>query len=356
MTSMALFLEPLDVWLFRDGRPFDAGDDHYARTLFPPFPTVTQGVIRSHHLRVKGIDLNDKLAVAQTVGTATSYGALRLRGPFVARRTSDIVTRYFPLPADAVPAANGMVKPAQPRATAGTGVWTCWDDSLPLLLFPADAEPRKLDEGAWLSERDLWNYLHGQAVQPCPASELFIIEHRYGISIQKERNRVVEEGKLYAAEFVRPADGVGLYLEIDGYDGWPSTGVLRIGGEGHAARFKQVPALSWPDPPDPLPQRFKVIFVTPTYFAQGWKPLSWSAFFDGSVTLKAVAIRRYEARGGFDYADGAQKPARRYVPAGSMYYFESDGRARLKSDLINSALTDNAPEIGFGLAWIAPWT
>lgn len=354
--SMALFLEPVDVWLFRDGRPFDAGDDHYARTLFPPFPTVLQGVIRSHHLRVKGIDLNDKSAIQRTVGTATSYGTLRLRGPFVAQRTGDAITRYFPLPADAVPFANGTVKPAQPQAPSATGARTCWDNYIPFLLFPVESEPRKPDEGAWLSECDLWNYLYGQPVQPLSASELFVIEHRYGIGIQKERNRVVEEGKLYAAEFVRPADGVGLYLDINGYNGWPPTGVLRIGGEGRAARFEQVPALSWPDPPDPLPQRFKVIFVTPTYFAQGWQPQSWTAFFDGSVTLKAVAIRRYEARGGFDYVSGAQKPARRYVPAGSVYYFESDGGARLKSGLVNGALTDDAPEIGLGLVWIAPWT
>jgi CRISPR-associated protein Cmr3 len=56
---MHLLLEAVDVWLFRDGRPFDAGSDHRADSLFPPYPSVMQGVIRSHHLVVKNVDLRD---------------------------------------------------------------------------------------------------------------------------------------------------------------------------------------------------------------------------------------------------------------------------------------------------------
>ncbi|HXG18262.1 MAG TPA: type III-B CRISPR module-associated Cmr3 family protein, partial [Methylomirabilota bacterium] len=44
---MYLFLEAIDVWLFRDGRPFDARSDHRAESLFPPYPSVMQGAIRS---------------------------------------------------------------------------------------------------------------------------------------------------------------------------------------------------------------------------------------------------------------------------------------------------------------------
>ena len=32
----------------------------------------------------------------------------------------------------------------------------------------------------------------------------------------------------------------GLLVEVEGYDGWPLTGVMRIGGEGRAARFEKV--------------------------------------------------------------------------------------------------------------------
>lgn len=47
---MRLFIRPVDVWLFRDGKPFDAASDHRARSLFPPYPSTMQGVIRSKAL------------------------------------------------------------------------------------------------------------------------------------------------------------------------------------------------------------------------------------------------------------------------------------------------------------------
>jgi hypothetical protein len=47
-----LFLEPLDVWLFRDGRPFMAGQQFRAASRFPPSPLVVQGALRAYHLMV----------------------------------------------------------------------------------------------------------------------------------------------------------------------------------------------------------------------------------------------------------------------------------------------------------------
>lgn len=354
MTIMALFLSPVDVWLFRDGRPFDAGDDHYARSLFPPYPSVMQGAIRSHHLVVKGVDLRDKRAIAQAVGTAENFGSLRLRGPFLARREANgRLTRFFPAPADAVPVGDGLIQPATPAPPAQRGVHTSTD--LPQLLFPpAEAKAQKYEPGGWLDEAQLKDYLAGRAVKLHRADDLFLVEHRYGIGIDSDR-RATREGLLYAAEFIRPCPNVGLYVEVSGYEGWPAAGVMRIGGEGHGARFEQVKRPDWPAPSDSLPPRFKLYFAGPTYFAGGWQPENWSNFFDGDVTLAAVALPGYESRGGFDWASGSQKPARRYVPAGSVYYFESNRGARLRADLIQNAITEYGAEIGFGQVWIAPW-
>jgi CRISPR-associated protein Cmr3 len=352
---MKLFLTPVDVWLFRDGRPFDAGDDHYARSLFPPYPSVVQGAIRSHHLVVKGVDLQDKQAIAKAVGTADGFGTLRMRGPFIARRQADgRIVRHFPLPADAVPHNTGCVQSALPQPAAKRRVLTSFDDRLPLLLFPRLDQPVKQATGNWLDETQLMDYLNNKPVSPIRAEKLFVLENRYGIGLESA-TRAAKEGLLYAAEFVRPAEGVGLYVEVSGFDGWPAQGVMRIGGEGRAARFEQVAAPDWPAPPDPLPQRFKLYFASPTYFEDGWQPKDWRRFFSGQVTLQAVAISRYEVRGGFDWANGVQKPARRYVPAGSVYYFECQGEARLRSDLIQNAITDYGAEIGFGQVIIAEW-
>lgn len=345
---MHLFLEPVDVWLFRDGRPFDAFSDHRAESLFPPYPTVLQGAIRSHHLVVRGVDLRDQRAIAAAVGTAEDFKDLRLRGPFLARREAGAVVRYLPQPADSIARradARWTLKPAAPAgpppATLRTSAPT------PGLLGLTD-EPTKGRAGLWLAEAALRAYLRGEPVSAEEGDALFCRESRLGIGVNARRTAV--EGALYEADFIRPREGVGLLVEVQGYAGWPTRGLLRLGGEARGASFEQVPGPSWPAPPDPLPARFKLYFGTPTFFRDGWRPLGgdWSAYFDGRVELVAAAVGRYESVGGFDLARTSHKPARRYVPAGSVYHFESAGEARLRPGLVQQAVTDWGAEIGFG--------
>ena len=356
---MELFLEPVDVWLFRDGKPFDGGSDHRARSLFPPSPSVMQGAIRSYHLVVKGIDLRNRQAIADAVGTADDFKDLRLRGPFIAREEGDKIVRYFPVPADVVPDKKaGAYRLLVPRRRQEMpNVLTSAPDDLPMLLWPPDdCEPSKEGFGQWLAETELLKCLQGEKAQAVGSDQLFARENRFGIGMN-DATRTTEEGALYEVEFIRPCPGVGLWVQVAGYDGWPEAGTLRIGGEGHGAHFRQLEAsLGWPQPPDPLPARFKVYFAAPAYFEDGWQPKAgWGRFFNGTVTLQAVALHRYESIGGFDWATGQQKPARRYVPAGSVYYFACEDRTSLRGDLVNQAITEYGAEIGFGQMIITEW-
>lgn len=348
---MHLFLEPVDVWLFRDGKPFDAGSDHRAVSIFPPYPTVIQGAIRSHHLVVKNVDPRDAKAIAGLVGTAEDYRKLNIRGPFLAEKTSSgEIERYFPVPADVVSQdsqAQSLSPCHIPDAVIASNV-------TPDLLI-LNGQSTKAEIGKWLRESDLRKCLKGEKVTPIPDRDLFVRESRFGIGLDNY-TRTTEEGRLYEAEFVRTKLGVGLSVEVQGYDGWPDTGIMRIGGEGRGAFFAQVMDVSWPQLPDPLPQRFKIYFATPTYFNKGWQPDDWGRFFDGVVELKAAALNRYESIGGYDWALNAHKPARRFVPAGSVYYFESKGESSLKPGLVQNAVTDFGAQIGFGQIIVEEWS
>jgi CRISPR-associated protein Cmr3 len=228
---------------------------------------------------------------------------------------------------------------------------------LPMLLWPPEgSEPSKEGFGEWMAEEELRKCLRGERAQAVGFGELFLRESRIGIGLD-DATRTTREGALYEVEFIRPCPGVGLWVQVEGYDGWPQAGTMCLGGEGRGAHFTTIePPLAWLQLPDPLPTRFKVYFASPAYFEAGWQPQAgWSRFFDGQVELQAVALNRYESVGGFDWVGGGQKPARRYVPAGSVYYFRHDGSARLKSTLINNAITDRWPEIGFGQVIISEW-
>lgn len=354
---MQLFLEALDVWLFRDGRPFDAGSDHRARSLFPPYPSVVLGAVRSHQLALRGVDLSNQAAIKDVVGDAEDLRGLRLRGPFLARRENYTIHRYLPPPADAcsVNQTSGEVSPAAQPRPPGDGVIT----SAPTpMLLGLDDQPVKGIESGWLREDRLRDYLRSTSVATVRSDDLFVRESRVGIGIERDR-RTAREGAIYEVEFIRPHSDVGLLVEVegDGYGSWPSSGVLRIGGEGRAARFTRVEAhvTPWPGAPDPLPRRFRLYFATPAYFRGGWQPAegNWSHFFDGDVRLVAAAIGRYESVGGRDWAKrgDADRPARRHVPAGSVYYFESDDEARLTRD----AISDDGADRGFGQMLIGGW-
>jgi CRISPR-associated protein Cmr3 len=359
---MWLFLEPLDVWLFRDGRPFDARSEHRARSLFPPYPTAIQGAIRSHYLTVKGVPPQAGAKIEDLVGTSADVKNLRLRGPFLARREDGRLVRYFPRPNDAVGVADHpcAIRPASaPKPAEDGGVLT----SCPMShLLGLGDEPAKAGESLWLREDDLRGYLRGDGVDGVPASKLFLRESRLGIG-RNDVKRTSEEGLLYEVEFIRPQPDVGLLVQVEGYSDWPEKGLLRIGGEGRAARFEQVTVEEWPETRSPLPARFKLYFATPAYFDGGWQPAGggWGRFFTGDVRLVAAAVGRYESIGGYDLARDAHKPSRRYVPAGSIYYFDSDGQTLVKPGLVQHAITDcptgNDYEaaIGFGQVLIEGW-
>ncbi|MBI2863665.1 MAG: hypothetical protein HYX94_03785 [Chloroflexi bacterium] len=358
---MKLFVEPVDVWLFRDGRPFDLGGDHQARSVFPPLPTVVQGAMRSHHLAVRGASLADYLAgrdrIDREIGAPGSDAPnhLRFRGPIVAKATGHrggkrIIERFFPLPADAL-VEESSIRAMQPsRRTVGA---TNLPDGVGLIGSEgAAAAARGGGEGRkWLREADLRTYLQeGGVSKECTVGEscLFVYESRFGIG-RDDRTRGTREGLLYEARKVRPCDDVGLYVEVDGLTGWPQRGVMAFGGEGHGARYEMVDLPTLQPEPCMGDMGFKVVFLTPTFFAKGWQPGDWSALLGSPVVFRGAAVGKPVVLGGFDMAKKRHKPARRYVPAGSVYFFEGTPPQGLQS------ISEFGGNIGFGQFLIGRW-
>lgn len=367
---MRLFIEPTDVWLFRDGRPFNSGSDHRARSLFPPPPSVMQGALRAAHVVFRGVSMNHYInpqmstqMVDDEIGKAGDDppSTFHMRGPFIAeRQASGDTVRYLPMPADVLNIA-GMLRSAIAVTSKEKNVVTNWpqeNDNLRLLWKPIeDTKPEDV-EVHWVREDALNDYLMAaspeQQVIPAPAAresgDLFVRESRYGNELDYSVRRP-SEGMLYEAEFIRPQRNIGLEVAvaIQNEGAWPDTGLLKLGGESHTARFYKLPVRN--DKLPELPEQFKIYFATPTYFEKGWLPKKkeWSDFFDAKVELVAVALKGYESRGGYDLAKGHDKASRRYVPAGSVYYFK--GRTKLRQELI----TDTQANLGFGQILIGRW-
>jgi CRISPR-associated protein Cmr3 len=131
---MWLMISPVDVWMFRDGKPFTSGDNHIATSLFPPSAITVQGMLRSLYLNstkitwddynghsrgVKAQRSPDAIKAVKAVGSSddNSLGSFQMRGPYLARWDKDgkQVERFFSLPADVVASKrNHYMRSLQP--------------------------------------------------------------------------------------------------------------------------------------------------------------------------------------------------------------------------------------------------
>lgn len=385
---MRLFIEPNDVWLFRDGRPFDVYAGHRAHTLFPPFPTVMQGMIRSAHLAFCNVRLDDYLhgnapkEIIDAIGAPSTVPPFKLRGPFVAkRRSNQQIEKFFPRPADAylIDGSYVALKPREPEINTLSNI----PDGL-RLLYPA-REPQEQSSGKvsgldnWWPETVLQNYLRDgevtkvelrQAINGKKANNLdspisiWKTEDRFGVHLQSDVRRP-RDGFLYEIEYARLEDGFGLEIEVEGLpeEPWPQTGMVRLGGDGRAARFTKLAGSPALPPVGAVGDKTKIYFATPAYFTGGWKPKNWADFFAGEVELVAAALDKPLAVGGIDLASAEKsirsdqaatdmhKPARRYVQAGSVYFFADN--LKLQENVLG--VTDDGQNLGFGQIILGRW-
>jgi CRISPR-associated protein Cmr3 len=392
-----IFIEPSDVLLFRDGRPFSAGEGHRARSIFPPTPNTMQGVIRSKVLSDRcgryetykngcnGCEKQSNCTIPDEIGRPAqngrgSYGNLQIRGAIIAKHEKQSLIPYFPVPSDVVEVKQKSEQ-QKPRLCFLQALQqqlygdNDLSENLNLLpLWTDEIKPVEGIQGYWQKE-ELEKYLlqeYKSLSNYTKADDLYMRESRYGIEINNAR-QTVNEGQLYQTEFIRCKQNVGLYAEIEGITDLGGN-LIAIGGENRAARCEQLTqGIDWEGFSQKLEdhlkhadglKRFKIYFATPTIFEHGWLP-NWLSKNDlvgayGGVEVKLIAasISRYQTIGGWDVAYNRPKPTNRAIPAGSVYYFTTNAKP---SEIIkafhwqNVADEKHDAQIGFGLALVGAW-
>jgi CRISPR-associated protein Cmr3 len=372
MDKTPIFFEPSDVWLFRDARPFAAGEQGRATSLFPPTPRTVQGALRSARLGQSGetFDYHHwSEALQAEIGQPHNFGALRLRGPLLARRApTGQLQRFFPVPQDVTDCKSGwqiLTPQSWPEAKAN------WKANLLPLLPPSGEEPKAFRSG-WICEDTLLGYLKGNVcgLHVHRQEKLFVRESRFGVQIDSRPKRPTE-GRLYQIEFMRLLEGCGVLVEVSGL-ALQSSGLLQIGGEARAGSYTTVTTpfdLATDGRVADQPSRFKLYFATPAVFTKGWLPQALDLQADGGysgnwrgvdVKLLAAAISRAQPIGGRDISQhDQQRVIQRAVPAGSVYHFEISGSGVSGQDLLSAfdgqCVSDVDPEIGFGLCYVGGW-
>lgn len=387
-----VFITPRDVWMFRDNKPFAAGQSFVARSLFPPTPQTVQGFLRTQYLESRGVDFGAygrgdianplvKEAIEQ-IGRNTStkdgkptLGNLRVAGAFIARKTGEkddkgeTIERLFRAPLDV------QFKPNDPKSvddkptTLGTFRQFSVDKSLGYqtntfsdwrpLIPPAGSKGtgEKWDEAkGWLTEDAFRAYLVGDIASHhtlIPSSQVYQMEERPGIALETAR-RTTRDSHFYHAQFVRPNENVGLLVGSTVQIFQKDRGSVMIGGESRFGDFDstvKAPA----GLQDYKTGKLRVVLLTPAYFDGGWGPSNqdWSHWVDGGKLVSA-ALGKPQLISGWDMVKGEPKPLRHYLPAGSVFYFEN---ANWKDQPFTQT-PDNEPDfgaMGYGQVALGTW-
>ncbi len=374
-----VFIEPLDVLILRGNKLFaDAGS--HGEALMPPWPSVAAGALRSRMLADAGIDAarfaNGKATLppelAESLGSVAAPGAFRVAHFGLARNAGNhdtpLLDLLLPLPADISIAQDDTATLLRP-----TALHPSLASSHPLSLTPTLCQPEagKPKGGAWLTTAGIAAWQRGEAPVKAKGhwlttSELWKLDPRLGIALEAGKGTVAD-GQLYTSEAIALASGVGFVARVAGASGLlPQKGLLRFGGDGHAARVSTAECEMPTVAPDTLASAgaFRLLLTSPSLFPQGWHLPDmdddgrWH-FHGASARLASAAVPRLETISGWDVARHQPKAALRAVPAGSVYWlddFQGSPEALAKLQQEGLPLDDPARRAeGFNACLLAQW-
>lgn len=354
---MRIKIDALDILFFRDGKPFTMGSDTWGSGIFPPYPSMVYGALRSLYFSYNINELKNAASIDET-NLEDPTKALIIRGLYL-QLGNDLI---FPVPMDCVKGKKGKEKnkllPLKPKLI--DCISNC---KTSVILRPESRQQIENVENGWIDSATLKDYLNGNYndMYYSELSKHVLSEPKIGIG-RNNKTHTAEESKLYRIGMKRLKD-VSIVVDIEGLD-IPDSGLMKIGGEGRPASFKLVDAVPIPYP-SLNSNKIKLYLATPAIFQKGWLPKDIDhSSLEGEINgiklkLITACIGRPLYIGGFDIKKGP-KPMNRAVPAGSVYYFEIRGQytgQQIIDALHNKAISDSPwdRQQGFGIAYVGRW-
>jgi CRISPR-associated protein Cmr3 len=395
-----IVIAPLDPVVARDGRPFNAG--MRMKGLGWPYPSVLAGSLRTLLGKLQGGGFPEK--------TVQELKDIEIAGPLPLKDGQ----LYFPAAADLVfDAGHCEWYAARPGRLTGAAP-TC---SLPAGLRPAllaadipDDFKSSAPPAFWSTER-MTEWLVdprqfpkiGPPKKPGPGfSSAPEREERTQTRIDPERGAAKDE-MLFQTVALGFRNGMTMAARASAGNAFAGylerlDSIHPMGGERRLAHWRTAnPPVAPPregkhkqktpaekaEPPEPdpwqcpgairkklsqNPAKIRMVLATPAVFDHGWKP-DWlrdgrppglHARSNLKLTLVSACVPRWQPISGWDFERKPMgpKPARRLVPAGSVFFFEASGDTSSLAGLWLRSVSDQDPDRknGFGLALWGDWS
>jgi CRISPR type III-B/RAMP module-associated protein Cmr3 len=293
-------------------------------------------------------------------GDNQELDGLAFKGPLICRNGNPL----FPAPASLLgrPDSNGIPEKIFRLIPAATG---CSCDLGPDIHLPAPSEADetagcKLLEGLWLDTPGLAAVLAGTVPAKnhiIPADTLWQNEPRVGIAID-DQTGMVERSALYSIQYIRPAEGVDLAMELNGpLTDFPDEALVPLGGEARYCRLYlnhkkelQLPAC----PLGPEDRRYCAHVLTPLEPEQAIRP--GSSFVDLPGRVVCCCLPRPQRWGGWDGIRRRPLAMNPCIAPGSVIFMEVDTSQEIETARKRHGTTVGSRKSwGFGLVVMGRW-
>ena len=361
--------EPLDTLFFRDGRPYNQGEQNQAGVdgLFPPAPSTLVGAVRAACARIMGWERGVwSVEISAQLGDGNDLGPLRFRGPVVLRNGESV----FPAPANLMAKPTATMESAPPTLLAPADIGTACDlgngARLPVADSATEGAKPLGERGWWITSRGLEALLGGRSPDPAclvHRRELWEREARVGIA-RSETTRTTGENAMYSPGHVRLARGVALAMEAQRLPleciealrcrPWP------VGGEARTCwLYPDEDPLPLPSPPALVAAdrrlRYAVTVLTPA--DTGAPPRPGERGYAGLPGRVASAcLPRPTLIGGWDSRTMEPLALRPHLPAGSVLFLEATSDAVGEVEALHGAGIGKRAAWGFGLVAVGLWS
>ena len=354
---MIIKIDALDTLFFRDGRPFTMGEDTWANSIFPCYPSVIYGALRTVYFSENTAEL-DKANGPDDPTVGLEIKSIHLEADDMP---------YWPLPLDYVKDKNQVDNEETVFLLKRERETVISNYSCVEILSPDKNKKVESIAGGLARKREMKNYLDNNIRKsefiPVNLSDYITLEPKIGIGRNRTTRTTSDEQKLYRVEMQRPENESGeqlsLVVKFNGLD-IPPRGFMKLGGEGKATYYKETNETTI-EAPKLGGNIFKIYLATPAIFNHGWLPLGLrmeknliGTYKELKLKLLTAAVGKYISIGGFDMKKKKSKIMYRAVPAGSVYYFKllNGDMSEVISIFHNKSISDIQAKEGFGISFV----
>jgi len=356
MTTQTIQIEALDTLFFKDGKPFSMGEETWADGLFPPSPSVIYGALRTTYF-AENIN-NFEFANTQNDPTIE----LKIKNIYFKQAENNY---WFPIPLDLVKDKDIDEKVCFSNSENILNDQQKIISNYPLKnlsLFTKNVE----NINGFINNYELNEYIKNTKNDfPFEELEYFITtEPKIGIK-RNNKTLITEEGNLYRIGQLRLQKTIAdiplkIMVEFTFGKNKITSKNIKLGGETKTATIKNETQLKFALP-NKIDKHFKLLFLTPAIFKNGWLPNQFNENFE--IELNGIKLKLLKAFvgkpiniGGFDMKSnkgksGYPKPMYKAIPAGSVYYFEildNSSHEKIIEKFHTQNISDVYAEQGFG--------